>query len=123
MFRALPRAFISSYNLGHRRYMASSSALEALPNPLRDLVATAASSADDFGTSDKDKVDVSEWIIKVAKGDVVQPSATKDLESMLTPKTYLVSNYLTAADIALYGALHPMLVSLVSTAYIHSILT
>ncbi|PAV16938.1 nucleic acid-binding protein [Pyrrhoderma noxium] len=97
--------------------MASSSALEALPSPLRDLVATAASSAEDFGTSDKDKVDVSEWIIKVAKGDVVQPSATKDLESMLTPKTYLVSNYLTAADIALYGALHPMLSQLQPPQY------
>lgn len=27
------------------------------------------------------------------------------------PRTYVVSNYLTAADVALYGALHPVFVS------------
>jgi len=34
------------------------------------------------------------------------------LESVLVPRTYIVSNYLTAADVALYGALHPTLVFL-----------
>ena len=34
----------------------------------------------------------------------------QDLEARLTPKTYVVSNYFTAADVALYGALHPTLV-------------
>jgi aminoacyl tRNA synthase complex-interacting multifunctional protein 1 len=32
------------------------------------------------------------------------------LDSHLVPRTYLVSNYLTAADVALYGALHPVIV-------------
>lgn len=35
----------------------------------------------------------------------------QDLDATLTPKTYLVNNYLTAADVALYGALHPTIVS------------
>jgi aminoacyl tRNA synthase complex-interacting multifunctional protein 1 len=32
------------------------------------------------------------------------------LDTQLVPRTYLVNNYLTAADVALYGALHPTLV-------------
>ena len=35
----------------------------------------------------------------------------QDLEGQLTSKTYLVSNYFTAADVSLYGALHPIVVS------------
>lgn len=38
----------------------------------------------------------------------------QELDTQLTPRTYLVSNYLTAADVALYGALHPVLVSISS---------
>lgn len=34
----------------------------------------------------------------------------QDLDAQLAPKTYVVSNYFTAADVALYGALHPILV-------------
>lgn len=34
------------------------------------------------------------------------------MESVLVPRTYIVSNYLTTADVALYGALHPTLVCL-----------
>ena len=36
----------------------------------------------------------------------------QDLEASLVPRTYLVANYITAADVALYGALHPILVCL-----------
>ena len=34
----------------------------------------------------------------------------QNYNSLLLPRTYLVSNYLTAADVALYGALHPFFV-------------
>lgn len=34
----------------------------------------------------------------------------QDLDAQLAPKTYVVSNYFTAADVVLYGALHPILV-------------
>ena len=36
----------------------------------------------------------------------------QDLEASLVPRTYLVANYFTAADVALYGALHPVVVCL-----------
>ena len=91
--------------------MSSNSLVSSLPSPLRDLVANAAPRDEDYGVNEKDKSEVSEWIAKVAKGDIAQPSAAKELDVTLTPKTYLVSNYLTAADVALYGALHPTLVS------------
>jgi aminoacyl tRNA synthase complex-interacting multifunctional protein 1 len=39
-----------------------------------------------------------------------EPVLLQDLETQLVPRTYIVSNYLTAADVALYGALHPVFV-------------
>lgn len=93
------------------RLMATNAALSALPSPLRDLVAAASPRDEDFGVNEKDRSAVSEWILKVAQGDIVKPSAVKDLDATLTPKTYIASNYLTAADVALYGALHPTIVS------------
>lgn len=92
--------------------MASNASLSILPSPLRDLVAAAAPRDEDFGANEKDKAEVSDWILKVAKGEIAQPSSVKDLDATLKPRTYLVSNYLTAADVALYGALHPTLVSI-----------
>ena len=44
----------------------------------------------------------------------MRPDVVQDLEASLIPRTYLVSNYFTAADVALYGALHPSLVCLPS---------
>ena len=35
----------------------------------------------------------------------------QDLDSLLLFKTYLATNYLTAADVACYGSLHPIFVS------------
>jgi aminoacyl tRNA synthase complex-interacting multifunctional protein 1 len=34
----------------------------------------------------------------------------KSLDAHLVSRTFLVSNYLTAADVAVYGALHPVIV-------------
>lgn len=42
--------------------------------------------------------------------DRVIEDARQDLDAQLLSRTYIVNNYLTAADIALYGALHPILV-------------
>ncbi|KAI5122791.1 hypothetical protein M0805_000135 [Coniferiporia weirii] len=97
--------------------MASNAATTSLPSPLRDLVLAAAQRDEDYGASDKDKTDVSDWISKVAKGEIGQPSTVKELDATLTPKTYLVSNHLTAADVAVYGALHPTLSQLQPTQY------
>ncbi|EPT05209.1 hypothetical protein FOMPIDRAFT_1111941 [Fomitopsis schrenkii] len=89
--------------------MASTAALTKLPVPLRDLVANAASDgSSDFGKSEKDTAEVTQWIEKIAEGSVAKPENLKDLDGQLTLRTYLVSNYYTAADVALYGALHPV---------------
>ncbi|KAI0720467.1 hypothetical protein C8T65DRAFT_633102 [Cerioporus squamosus] len=91
--------------------MSVQAALAKLPSPLKDLVTGAAQDgSEDFGKSEKDKAEVAEWIEKAAQGDVAKPENFKDLEASLVPRTYLVSNYFTAADVALYGALHPSLV-------------
>ncbi|EJC98109.1 uncharacterized protein FOMMEDRAFT_24110 [Fomitiporia mediterranea MF3/22] len=97
--------------------MSSQAALKSLPSPLRDLVAAAAPRDEDFGENEKDKAEVSDWISNVAKGDIVKSSASKELDATLTPRTYLVSNRLTAADVALYGALHPTISQLQPAQY------
>lgn len=37
-------------------------------------------------------------------------SGPQDLDAQLTPRTYIVDNVLTPADVAVYGALHPTIV-------------
>ncbi|KAG1882606.1 hypothetical protein F4604DRAFT_1678131 [Suillus subluteus] len=81
--------------------MSYESSISRLPSPLKDLVVT---SQADVGKTEADKAEVAQWIEKVAEGEVALP----DLETQLVPRTYIVSNYLTAADVALYGALHPV---------------
>lgn len=39
-----------------------------------------------------------------------RPCSLQSLNSLLIPRTYLVGNYLTAADVAVYGSLHPTFV-------------
>ncbi|KAG0703806.1 hypothetical protein DFH29DRAFT_998243 [Suillus ampliporus] len=85
--------------------MSYESSLSRLPSPLKDLVVN---SQVDVGKTEADKAEVAQWIEKVAEGEVVKPTALPDLETQLVPRTYIVSNYITAADVALYGALHPV---------------
>ncbi|KAG2127786.1 hypothetical protein BD769DRAFT_1356912 [Suillus cothurnatus] len=86
--------------------MSYESSISKLPSPLKDLVAT---SQADVGKTEADKAEVAQWIEKIAEGEVALPPVLlQDLETQLIPRTYVVSNYLTAADVALYGALHPV---------------
>ena len=118
---------IFKFNSVRHCKMSSSALVSKLSSPLRDLVLSATPNDEDFGTSEKDKSEVSNWISKVAQGDIVKPDSAKvsidyrphppshsykikELDVTLTPRTYLVNNTLTAADVALYGALHPTLV-------------
>lgn len=57
--------------------MASSASLDILPSPLKDLVLGACTQTDAYGSNEKDKAEVTEWIQKVAKGDIAQPSSSK----------------------------------------------
>ncbi|KZT12021.1 nucleic acid-binding protein [Laetiporus sulphureus 93-53] len=89
--------------------MASLTTITKLPVSLRNLVEQSVSDGSkDFGKDEKDKTLVAEWIEKIVEGEIVKPQTLKDLDRQLTPRTYLVSNYYTVADTALYGALHPV---------------
>ncbi|KAG8214493.1 hypothetical protein J3R82DRAFT_9549, partial [Butyriboletus roseoflavus] len=94
--------------------MSYEASLSKLPYPLKDLVANAQA---DTGRTDTDKLEVVSWIDKVAEGNIIISENLSDLESLLVPRTYVVRNYLTAADVALYGALHPKLSQLQPAQY------
>ncbi|KAH7885383.1 hypothetical protein F5I97DRAFT_2033029 [Phlebopus sp. FC_14] len=94
--------------------MSYEASLSKLPSPLKELVSSAQA---DTGKTDADKVEVLNWIDNVASGEIVKAEALSNLETLLVPRTYVVSNYFTAADVALYGALHPTLCQLSPPQY------
>lgn len=98
--------------------MASAQAVSKLYKPVRELVlgATDEASGSDFGLPSHQR-EVAEWIDKVAKRDIGSVEGLKDLDTQLTPKTYIVDNYFTAADVAVYGALHPVFSELQPAQY------
>ena len=100
-----------------------------LSTPVKDLVINMTENGTRYlGESPNDQAEVTEWIEKAGKPDLdtqvnlqvrgicrcarysrrLRPF--QSLNSSLVPRTYLVNNYLTAADVAMYGALHPTFV-------------
>ncbi|KAF5389221.1 hypothetical protein D9757_003544 [Collybiopsis confluens] len=69
------------------------------------------------GSNEKDESEVVSWIEKVSQGDVVKSEKLNDLNAVLVPKTYIAASYLTAADVALYAALHPVISKLQAPEY------
>ncbi|KAM6494163.1 hypothetical protein JOM56_010524 [Amanita muscaria] len=81
---------------------------------VRDLILAFTQNGSRFvGESEKDKEEVNGWIEKTGQGGLIN----EELNSLLVSKTYLVNNHLTAADVALYGALHPVISSLQPQQY------
>ncbi|KAJ7600556.1 hypothetical protein C8J56DRAFT_999750 [Mycena floridula] len=90
--------------------MAFQAAITKLQSPIKDLVLSVTQNGASLaGNIEKDQTEVVAWIEKVGQGDLVKDTNIKDLDKELVPRTYIVSNYLTAADVALYGALHPVI--------------
>ncbi|KAJ7175850.1 hypothetical protein C8R46DRAFT_1079796, partial [Mycena filopes] len=87
------------FNRPSRPSMSFQSGVAKLSSPLKDLVLSV--------TQNGNQREVIEWITKIEQGDLVNEAGLKTLDTQLVPHTYLVNNYLTAADVALYGALHP----------------
>ncbi|KAF7288574.1 hypothetical protein HMN09_01386500 [Mycena chlorophos] len=86
--------------------------------PVKDLVLSVTQNGTTHvGAQGADAVAVNEWIDKIAQGNLVNEPGFKTLDAELVPKTYLVSNYLTAADVALYGMLHPTVSKLKPSEY------
>ncbi|KAL1748557.1 hypothetical protein HDZ31DRAFT_29356 [Schizophyllum fasciatum] len=91
-------------------------AADALQAPLKDLVLNV-DAPDYAGRTEKDKAEVAQWVERVAKGELAKEADLKTLNTTLTPRTFAVANSLTAADVALYGALHPVLSQLQPAQY------
>ncbi|KAF5369574.1 hypothetical protein D9758_002684 [Tetrapyrgos nigripes] len=90
--------------------MSFQDSLAKLNSPVKDLVQSVAQKEYALeGKTDEDKDEVVKWIDKVAKGDVIKAENFKSLDATLVPQTYIATNYLTAADVAMYGALHPVI--------------
>jgi aminoacyl tRNA synthase complex-interacting multifunctional protein 1 len=108
--------------------MSSTDVFSKLSSPLRELlISSTQQDHQQLGVSEKDQTEVAQWIQKAAQPDLVRSdafsvchkfielllrfnSSAQSLDAHLVPRTYLVSNYLTAADIAVYGALRPIFV-------------
>ncbi|TFY57644.1 hypothetical protein EVG20_g8462 [Dentipellis fragilis] len=119
--RVIQRACPTPYRSLHRLYarpMSAQAAIAKLHPDVRELVLGAAKAGGvDFGKSEKDKAEVVEWVENVAQGSAVKAESLKDLDAKLVPRTYVVSNYPTVADVALYGALHSTFSQLQPTQY------
>lgn len=65
----------------HHRFlhrMSAQATVGKLPSPLRDLVLAACQGDEgSYGKTDSEKQEVSDWLSKVVKGDIVKPSAVK----------------------------------------------
>ncbi|KAG6870712.1 hypothetical protein C0993_004222 [Termitomyces sp. T159_Od127] len=88
--------------------MSFQAAAAKLNPPVRDLVvAFTENGTRHVGDAEKDQQEVAEWIEKAAQPDVASAARIQSLNTALIPRTYLVNNALSAADVAIYGALHP----------------
>ncbi|CAA7261397.1 unnamed protein product [Cyclocybe aegerita] len=114
LHRFLQRSPISSCT----RKMSFQAAVSSLRSPIKELVLSVSKDGQELiGNDDADKKEVIGWIEKTSQGTLATKNNLKVLDSILVPKTYVATNYLTAADVALYGALHPIVKKLQSSEY------
>ncbi|KAG6820183.1 hypothetical protein H0H93_004314, partial [Arthromyces matolae] len=93
-------------------------AVAKLNSPVKDLVvAFTENGTRHIGEVDKDQAEVAEWIEKAGQPDLASEANIQTLNTTITSRTYLVNNSLTAADVAIYGALHPYFSKLQPTSY------
>ncbi|KAG6852783.1 hypothetical protein C0991_009120 [Blastosporella zonata] len=98
--------------------MSFQAAVDKLNSPVKDLVvAFTENGTRHVGDAEKDQAEVVDWIEKAAQPDVASEANIQTLNNTLVPRTYLVNNNLTAADVAIYGALHPYISKLQPPQY------
>ncbi|KAG6910674.1 hypothetical protein DXG01_008718 [Tephrocybe rancida] len=87
--------------------MSFQAAIAKLNTPVKELVVDFTENGTrHVGEAEKDQTEVAEWIEKAGLPDVASNANIQSLNTTLVPRTYLVNNNLTAADVAIYGALH-----------------
>ncbi|KAG5654300.1 hypothetical protein H0H81_004719 [Sphagnurus paluster] len=88
--------------------MSLQAAIAKLNAPVKDLVvAVTENGTRHIGQSAKEETEVTEWLEKAVQADVTSEANIQTLNATLVPRTYLVNNQLSAADVAIYGVLHP----------------
>lgn len=70
-----------------------------------------------IGQSQNDQKEIIEWIERTEKHDITDSNYIQKLNDSLLPKTYLVDNCLSAADVAVYSALHPVMSKFTPSEY------
>ncbi|KAF9013419.1 hypothetical protein BDQ17DRAFT_1232028 [Cyathus striatus] len=98
--------------------MSFSAAVEKLDSPVKDLVVSVTKNGSQYvGESEEDKAEVATWIEKAGEPSLVAQGNLNNLDISLISRTYIATNYFTAADVALYGALHPIVSRLQPSQY------
>ena len=107
--------------------MSFETSVSRLPSHIRDLVFSVSKNGEELlGNDEADKQEVCGWIEKTSQGALATENNLKvcnnatmetpfktfiqDLDTLLVPRTYIAANYITAADVALYGTLRPIMV-------------
>ncbi|KXN88171.1 hypothetical protein AN958_07630 [Leucoagaricus sp. SymC.cos] len=89
----------------------SSSFLDAvakLRSPVKEFVSAVTDSGKKYiGETESDQKEVVRWIEK--SNEDFTGSRLKELNAVLLPKTYVATNYFSAADVALYGSLYSII--------------
>ena len=99
----------------HDKKMSSSAIPSSLPDHIQALLRAfiasipSTSSSDQgplSGSTEQDQAEITTWIGRVPNlAGAVSDQELSDLDKTLSTKTYLVGNFLTLADVAVYGAL------------------
>ncbi|KAH9002584.1 nucleic acid-binding protein [Lactarius hatsudake] len=89
----------------------------ALQSPILELLQGFSKQGQQKSESEKDKAEITQWTERAAQPNFAEPDALPSLDALLVPRTYLVGNYLTAADVAVYGALQPTFARLQPAQY------
>ncbi|KAH9065413.1 nucleic acid-binding protein [Lactarius vividus] len=89
----------------------------ALQSPILELLQGFSKQEHQKSESEKDKTEIAQWTERAAQPNFAEPDALPSLDALLVPRTYLVGNYLTAADVAVYGALQPIFARLQPAQY------
>ncbi|KIM43369.1 hypothetical protein M413DRAFT_444195 [Hebeloma cylindrosporum] len=98
--------------------MSLQSTILKLNSPIKELVLAVTRDGKELGgETEADAKEVIGWVDKATQADFVSENNIKDLDTILIPKTYVATNYFTAADVAVYAALHPFVSKLQPSEY------
>ncbi|GAA5884631.1 hypothetical protein JCM16303_003690 [Sporobolomyces ruberrimus] len=85
----------------------SSGQVSSLPEITAALFDAAGKTNDGLGSSEEQRAQAKEWLSKVESGSFEKAEDVKSINEHLTPKTFVAGESLTAADLAVFAAVHP----------------